>query len=132
MCLSMAKNRRLSPLARLERPVSLVGQVEQALRRAVAEQVFADGRLPTEVELAEQFGVSRETVRRAAEVLQQEGLLRKYRRRGTIVQGAASGAMVLRLGSATRRSRNAASLVSLTSRTPSRLIIASTWSGGAI
>src|SRR6187455_3369146 len=91
---SMAKKRTRSSLKRLERPVSLVGQVEQALRRAVAEQVFADGRLPTEVELADQFGVSRETVRRAAEVLQQEGLLRKYRRRGTVVQSAPPAAMV--------------------------------------
>ncbi len=41
------------------------------------------GRLPTEVELAEQLGVSRETVRLAAEVLQREGLLVKIRRKGT-------------------------------------------------
>lgn len=89
----MAKKRNKPSLSRLERPVSLVGQVEHALRRAVAEQVFADGRLPTEVELAEQFGVSRETVRRAAEVLQREGLLRKYRRRGTVVQASSPGPM---------------------------------------
>lgn len=94
MCYSMPKKRRQPPVSRLERPVSLVGQVEHALRRAVEEQVFADGRLPTEVELAEQFGVSRETVRRAAEVLQREGLLRKYRRRGTVVQAAPPGPMV--------------------------------------
>jgi LacI family transcriptional regulator len=39
--------------------------------------------LPTEVELADQLGVSRETVRRAAETLQREGLLVKIRRKGT-------------------------------------------------
>lgn len=72
--------------SRLERTPSLVVQVEQALRRAIAEQTFPDGKLPTEVELAERFGVSRETVRRAAEVLQREGLLTKYRRRGTLVR----------------------------------------------
>jgi DNA-binding LacI/PurR family transcriptional regulator/DNA-binding transcriptional regulator YhcF (GntR family) len=72
--------------SRLERPQSLLVQVEQALRRAIAEQAFPEGKLPTEVELAETFGVSRETVRRAAEVLQREGLLTKYRRRGTLVR----------------------------------------------
>jgi len=71
---------------RLERPQSLVVQVEQALRRSIAAQAYADGKLPTEVELAATFGVSRETVRRAAEVLQREGLLTKYRRRGTLVR----------------------------------------------
>ena len=71
---------------RLERPQSLLVQVEQALRRAIAEQAFPEGKLPTEVELAETFGVSRETVRRAADVLQREGLLTKYRRRGTLVR----------------------------------------------
>jgi DNA-binding LacI/PurR family transcriptional regulator len=70
-------------LGRLARPVSLAAQVEQLLRQAVAEGRWAGGRLPTEVELAGQLGVSRETVRLAAEVLQREGLLVKVRRRGT-------------------------------------------------
>src|SRR5204863_4092093 len=43
-------------------------------------------RLPTEVELAKQLGVSRETVRLAAENLQREGLLVKIRRKGTFIQ----------------------------------------------
>jgi LacI family transcriptional regulator len=63
-----------------------VSQVEQILRQAIAEGHLAGGRLPTEVELAEQLGVSRETVRRAAEVLQREGLLVKIRRKGTFTQ----------------------------------------------
>src|SRR5205807_10070113 len=71
---------------RLERPPSLTGRVEQMLRQAIAEGQFADGRLPTEVELAKQLGVSRETVRLAAENLQNEGLLVKIRRKGTFVQ----------------------------------------------
>jgi LacI family transcriptional regulator len=77
---------QLESVERLDRPTPLVVLVEQALRRAIAERAFPDGKLPTEVELAEGFGVSRETVRRAAEVLQREGLLRKYRRRGTVVE----------------------------------------------
>jgi len=89
----MAKKRtRANPakesVARIERPQSLVVQVEQALRQAIADGAFVDDRLPTEVDLAETFGVSRETVRRATEVLQGEGLLTKFRRRGTLLQAA--------------------------------------------
>src|SRR6516225_10612262 len=74
-----------SGLTRLVRPVSLVAQVEQLLRQAIAEGRWAGGRLPTEVDLAEQLGVSRETVRLAAEVLQRDGLLVKIRRKGTFL-----------------------------------------------
>lgn len=73
---------------RLERPLTLAARVEQLLRQEIAAGRFADGQLPTEVELAEQLGVSRETVRLAAEVLQQEGLLVKIRRKGTFTQPA--------------------------------------------
>lgn len=73
-------------LHRLDRPPSLVAQVEQRLREAIQEGVFTGDKLPTEVELAEQLGVSRETVRRAAEALQREGLLIKFRRRGTFTK----------------------------------------------
>jgi LacI family transcriptional regulator len=66
--------------------VSLKDQVEQQLRQAIAEGRWTGGRLPTEIELAELFGVSRETVRLAAEVLQCEGLLVKIRRKGTFAR----------------------------------------------
>ncbi|MFN4261614.1 MAG: GntR family transcriptional regulator [Gemmataceae bacterium] len=72
-------------LARLHRSPNLLEQVESILRQAIAERRFADDRLPTEMELAEQLGVSRETVRRATEVLKREGLLVKYRRKGTFI-----------------------------------------------
>jgi LacI family transcriptional regulator len=73
-------------LARVARPLTLAAQVERILRQAIADGQFAGGRLPTEVELAEQLGVSRETIRLAAEVLQREGLLVKIRRKGTFLQ----------------------------------------------
>src|SRR5207302_8572619 len=73
-------------LGRLDRPLSLTARVEQMLREAIAAGRFRDGRLPTEVDLAEQLGVSRETVRLAAEVLQREGLLVKIRRKGTFTR----------------------------------------------
>src|SRR5258706_5421198 len=47
---------------------------------------FGGGRLPPASELAQQLGVSRETVRLAQEALQREGLLVKYRRRGTLLE----------------------------------------------
>src|SRR5437899_1516373 len=73
-------------LARIARPLSLAAQVEQVLRQAIADGRWGAGRLPTEVELAEQLGVSRETVRLAAESLQHDGLLVKIRRRGTFTR----------------------------------------------
>jgi DNA-binding LacI/PurR family transcriptional regulator len=69
--------------SRIARPQSLVVQVEQILREAIATRQFPGNQLPTEVEIADQLGVSRETVRRAAETLQREGLLVKFRRKGT-------------------------------------------------
>jgi len=56
------------------------------LREAIARGEFAGNRLPAASELAEQLGVSRETVRLAQDSLQREGLLVKYRRKGTLLQ----------------------------------------------
>ena len=77
--------------SRVQRPPSMVAQVEQVLRRAILEDRFPDGRLPTEVELAEQLGVSRETVRLAAEALQRDGLIVKIRHRGTFTRPPSIG-----------------------------------------
>ena len=71
---------------RIQRPATMVNQVELALREAIAENRFAGGKLPTVVELAEQLGVSRETVRLATEALKEEGLLVKIRRSGTFTR----------------------------------------------
>lgn len=90
------KRRRPTPrpsltLKRISRAPSLVAQVEQVLRQAIADDCFPSGKLPTEVELAEQLGVSRETVRLAAEALQREGLVVKIRHRGTFTRPPAIG-----------------------------------------
>jgi DNA-binding LacI/PurR family transcriptional regulator len=82
----MAKSRRPAPLGRLPRPPSLLSRTEQVLREAIARGEFGGNRLPAAAELAEQLGVSRETVRLAQENLQREGLLVKYRRKGTLIQ----------------------------------------------
>ena len=80
----MTKN--LDDIERITRPLSLQAQVEQILRDAIKEGRFPSDRLPTEVELADQLGVSRETVRRATETLQREGLVVKFRRKGTFTK----------------------------------------------
>src|SRR6476661_2315477 len=80
------KKKQPNSFPRLNRPMTLAGQVEQLLRHAISQGRFPDGRLPTEIELADQLGVSRETVRLAAEVLQREGLLFKVRRKGTFLK----------------------------------------------
>ena len=43
--------------------MTLVSQTEQILRKALEEGRFPGNRLPTSIELADQLGVSRETVR---------------------------------------------------------------------
>lgn len=73
---------------RLARPMSLTAQTEQVLRQLISQGYLPGGQLPTEVELADQLGVSRETVRRAAGILEKEGLLVKIRSRGTFAKGS--------------------------------------------
>lgn len=53
-------------------------QVEQQIREAILEGNFAQGeKLPPETVLAQQFGVSRPTVREALGALVSAGLIRK-------------------------------------------------------
>lgn len=64
----------------------LWAQVAGDLRSDIAEQRLADGqRLPAEPELAELYGVSRATIRRALGVLIEEGVLVRLTGRGTYV-----------------------------------------------
>jgi GntR family transcriptional repressor for pyruvate dehydrogenase complex len=63
-------------------------QVEKQLREAIMSGQFAQGdKLPPETELAEQFGVSRPTIREALGALVSSGLIRK-------VPGVAGGSFV--------------------------------------
>ncbi|MEO0409794.1 MAG: phosphonate metabolism transcriptional regulator PhnF [Cyanobacteria bacterium P01_A01_bin.135] len=64
-------------------------QIAGELRCNIEESVFRVGdRLPTETELSERFGVNRHTLRRAMEVLRQEGIVGVERGRGTFVMAA--------------------------------------------
>ncbi|MCT8328120.1 FadR/GntR family transcriptional regulator [Albidovulum sediminis] len=66
-------------------------RIAQALRDAIVEgRLIVDQRLPSEQELAEQFGVSRPTVREALKRLAAQSLIRTQR-------GATGGAFVNRL-----------------------------------
>ena len=66
-------------------------RIAQAIRDAIVEgRLIVDQRLPSEQELAEQFGVSRPTVREALKRLAAQSLIRTQR-------GATGGAFVNRL-----------------------------------
>lgn len=80
-------------------------QIADSLVHDVVEACFADGRLPTEPELAARFGVNRHTVRRAIGTLVDQGLLRVEQGRGTFV---ADGHIEYLVGRRTRFSANLA------------------------
>lgn len=66
----------------------LYQQLQRALREAIADsRLAADEALPAERDLAEEFGVSRITVRKALDALVGEGLLIRRQGAGTFVAG---------------------------------------------
>lgn len=66
-------------------PLPLWAQVSDDLRRRIDSAEFNDS-FPGEIDLTEQYGVSRHTIREALRVLRVEGLLKSERGRGTSVQ----------------------------------------------
>jgi len=64
----------------------LYRQLAAKLRREIREHHTQGARLPTDADLCTQNGVSRITVRRAMEILVQEGLVERRRGRGTFVK----------------------------------------------
>lgn len=79
-------------------------RVADAIRGQIGDGALAE-KLPAEHELAAQFGVNRQTVRRAISVLTEEGLLRPERGRGTFIN-AAPRRVVYPIGARTRFSEN--------------------------
>lgn len=62
-------------------------QVKEEIRRKILSKEWVEGcRIPVEAEFCEMFGVSRITVRKALEELQDEGYLLKVQGKGTFVQ----------------------------------------------
>ena len=67
--------------------VTIWRQIAEELEDEIASRTYAPGgRLPTEMELSARFGVNRHTVRRAIATLEDRGLVRVERGRGTFVQ----------------------------------------------
>ncbi len=60
-------------------------QIHDILSDEIRKDTFADGRLPTEHELAEFFGVGRITVSQALAMLEEKKLVCRIKRRGTVV-----------------------------------------------
>ncbi|MEO5940070.1 MAG: GntR family transcriptional regulator [Candidatus Limnocylindrales bacterium] len=75
----------------LQHPPNLATVVADDLRRSIeARALGADGRLPSEPELARRMGVSRATIRQAVTELEEAGFVRRRQGRGTFVTGQAS------------------------------------------
>ncbi|MEZ4512285.1 MAG: GntR family transcriptional regulator [Chloroflexota bacterium] len=70
----------------IERPLSVVDQVNALLRQRIRDQLYMPGsRLPSESELAQELGVSRATVRTVLAKLAAEGLILRKQGDGTFV-----------------------------------------------
>ncbi len=70
--------------------------VAAELRQRIEDRTWPDGgRLPTERSIAEQLGVARNTVRRALDRLEQDGLLIRHVGRGTYLRKAPQHAPIL-------------------------------------
>ena len=79
------------PTCRMSFPAYL--QILQALRARLTNGDWRVGdQIPTDEELTQQFGVSRFTVRAALDVLVADGVIKRYRRRGTFVVARPQGA----------------------------------------
>src|ERR1035438_3486317 len=80
-------------------------QVENSLNSAIESGEFLPGeRIPTELELADIYGVSRITIRGAINELCQHGLLVKKQGRGTFVQERRMSRKIEHIASFTVRS----------------------------
>jgi GntR family transcriptional regulator len=66
--------------------IPLYYQLENVLREKITSGVFQGGeQLPTEIELIEEYGVSRITVRQALQSLAEDGLIDRKQGRGTYI-----------------------------------------------
>jgi len=80
--------------------VTLWRRIADQFEQAIASGDYgADGRLPSETDIAERFGVNRHTVRRALAALAERGLVRSARGSGTFV---ASRRLTYPIGERTR------------------------------
>src|SRR5215475_6230429 len=69
-------------------------QTLNRLRQLIESQDISEGRMPPERALASELGVGRRSLRRALEVLEQEGRISRHQGRGTFVNLGADLAAV--------------------------------------
>ncbi|CAG7621274.1 HTH-type transcriptional repressor NagR [Paenibacillus solanacearum] len=69
-------------------PLPLYHQLQEIIRNEAMQGTIGDesGKMPTEQELMERFKVSRITIRHALKILEDEGIVRRERGRGTFLQ----------------------------------------------
>ncbi|MCO6451402.1 MAG: FadR family transcriptional regulator [Caldilineales bacterium] len=102
----MSKKPRFSKTAKKS---TLAEQVAETIREAIVAGDWRGGEaLPTEPELAEQFGVSRAVVRDATRMLAAQGLVEAKHGKGVFVTGSQTGAFGDALLLALRRNQAAA------------------------
>lgn len=66
--------------------MTLFDQIKDDLLSKIKDGTYPEGQtIPSELELAEMYGVSRPTIRQALQILVSDGYLEKRRRRGTVV-----------------------------------------------
>jgi GntR family phosphonate transport system transcriptional regulator len=85
----LAEEGIMNPQVKLDRKsgVALWRQIQQELENRIATGSLGPGeRLPTELQMASEFGVNRHTVRRALQNLEEMGLIRVEHGRGAFVQ----------------------------------------------
>jgi GntR family transcriptional regulator len=82
--------RSASPVVDLNRSaVSRYIQLATLFRRRIGQGAWKQGgRIPTVEDLAAEFGVARATIRQALDLLEEEGLIARYRAKGTFVRAA--------------------------------------------
>ena len=91
-------------MPRLESNVPLAARVAEQLRQRIGSGEFAVGaRLPTELELAEELGVSRNSVREGLRALVHAGMVRARAGDGTYVTASDALAPALRRRATTER-----------------------------
>lgn len=71
-----------------KRSPSLVQQVKSHLKRRIANAEFESGRIPPESDLADELGVSRNTIRDALSQLETEGVIFRRQGAGTFINQA--------------------------------------------
>ena len=76
----------MKPSVEYNSVIPLYEQIVEYLRKDIAANTFGrNGKIPTEAELSEKYGVSRITVRRAVDELVNQGLVEKKQGKGTFV-----------------------------------------------